>query len=212
MFRKIKRYVVDDIESAEKDVAVTTASLLYDVARDDGVDVLHYGEVFATKWYTGKKNGLDITFGAVSPAARSQSNYSFVSVGIEEELNSKFKKGAIADLKSRGVHAFSSACTFLVINAFNEHKEKFFNLPYKFFHIPSTQPIARGQSKAYVDALRAGNYEEQAKLVRLSTNGPEKHLYVKPSLTIGHAHVDELELRNSELKFETYEHYPGILR
>ena len=44
MFRKIKRYVVDDIESAEKDVAVTTASLLYDVARDDGVDVLHYGE------------------------------------------------------------------------------------------------------------------------------------------------------------------------
>ena len=73
MFRKIKRYVVDDIESAEKDAAVTTASLLYDVARDDGVDVLHYGEVFATKWYTGKKNGLDITFGAVSPAARGQS-------------------------------------------------------------------------------------------------------------------------------------------
>jgi hypothetical protein len=213
MFRKIKRYVVDDIESAEKDVAVTIASLLYDVANDEGMDVLHYGRVFATNWAKGKKNGLDITFGAISAAAHSQSTrYSFMSVNIEEELNIKFKNSAIADLKARGAHAFSNACTFLVVNEFNELRRKQLSPPYELFHIPRKQPAARGQSKAYADAVRAGNYEEQAKLVRLSSNGPEKHLYIKPSLTIGHAETDELKLRESKLEFETYEHYEGFIR
>ena len=102
-------------------------------------------------------------------------------------------------MKSRGVHAFSNACTFLVVNAFNECREKHFNSPYELFHIPSTQPAARGQSKAYAEAVQAGNYSEQAKLVRLSSNGSEKHLYIKPSLTIGHARTDELKLRKSAI-------------
>ena len=213
MFRKIKRYVADDIEAAKKDVAVTIASLLYDVGRQEGLNVLHYGTVFATNWAAGKKNGLDITFGAVSARARSKSTrYSLMSVNIEEEIKNTFKNSAIEKLKARGVPAFSDACTFLVVNAFNECREKQLSPPYELFHIPRTQPAARGQSKAYADAVQADNYDEQAKLVRLSSNGPEIHLYIKPSLTYGHAGTDELTLRESSLEFETYEHYEGFIR
>lgn len=213
MFRKIKRYFVDNIESAKEDIAVTIASLLYDIAREDGMDVLNYGRVFVTNWAKGKKNGLDITFGAISAVTDDQSTiYSFMSVNIEKELNSKFNNSAIANFKARGALAFSNVCTFLVVNALNEHREQSFNQEYALFHIPKTQPAARGESKAYSDAVKARNNKEQARLVRLSTNGPEKHLYIKPSLTIGQAAADEVKLRESKLKFETYEHYTGLIR
>ena len=65
-----------------------------------------------------------------------------MSVAIEEEPNIKFKNSAIADLKARGVHAFSNACNALVVNAFNELTEKQLSPPYKLFHISSMQPAA----------------------------------------------------------------------
>ena len=55
MFQKIKRYLADDIEAAKKDVAITIASLLYDLGRDEELNVLHYGTVFATNWAKGIK-------------------------------------------------------------------------------------------------------------------------------------------------------------
>ena len=55
LFRKIKRYLADDIEADKKDVAITIASLLYDLGRDAELNVLHYGTVFATNWAKGIK-------------------------------------------------------------------------------------------------------------------------------------------------------------
>ena len=55
LFRKIKRYVADDIEAAKKVIAISITSLLYDLGRDEELNVLHYGSVFATNWAKGKK-------------------------------------------------------------------------------------------------------------------------------------------------------------
>ena len=215
MFNKIKRYISDDYEKARKDLVETVASLLYEVARDECMDVLHYGTVFIVEWAKPNGTGLDVTFGSCSPKVYDEDCRTHVkSVKIEEELQKQFKDSAVTDLKARGVQAFSNACTFIVINALNVVEEKLFIPlpPLNFFPIPSTQHIVRGQSKAYTEAVKSGNQIEQVRLVRSATNGGKKqHLYIKASLTFVAANNEKDEL-SKHGHFDFYESYPGLIR
>ena len=219
MLRKLKRYFADDFVSAEKDVGLTIASLLYDIASEEGIGVLNHGQVFLVYWFKQKntnswrQGGLDVSFGSPSPRLKDNGVDSCITINVENELSALFTPTSIKAAKKEGVTEFSDMCTFAVLSSFKNWQKTQFGKRITIFEIPSKQPIAFANSKLYRNAVLAGDESERARLVRDATEGRIKpQVFVQPALTIGHAGTIEQHLRDNDSNFDYVSVSVGIIR
>lgn len=220
MFQKLKRIFADDINSAEKDVGMTIASMLYDIARVEGLDVLHQGQVFLVYWFKRKKGetawrkgGLDVSFGAPSPRLKDNGVDYCKSFEIKRNLKSLFTSIAIEGAKKQGAEEFSNMCTFAVLTNLNDLRKANFQAPFTVFKIPRQQPAAFASSRSYRNAVLADDESERARLVRDATEGRTRpQIFIQPMITVGHARSIEWHLNDSDSDFEYITHYEGFIR
>ncbi|WP_129433878.1 hypothetical protein [Roseovarius sp. A46] len=195
MFRKVRRYVTNDVSSDEKDISISIASLLYDVARFHGLEVLQNGKVFAVYWWEEAGKGLDISFGSPSPRQRT-ADARTVAVSIKEELNKLFRPSIIEELKSNW-KPFIDACTFSALYGFNRDRRKNLNQRYELFEIPRLQPLVEGYSQAF----RNGSESEKVRLITETKRGEKPHIYMQTALTTGKAKRIESEFGGEDFDY-----------
>ena len=207
MFNKAKRYFSDNAVADQKDLTTDLASLFYEIANDDGIEILYNGSVFIGYWFTEKKSGLEISFGSPSVRLGIPIGASQNKINIKDEVKKLYNSEAIKESKKQGKETFSNLCTFAVLNKLNKIKRAKLVDTVRIFKLPMQEGFVRCISKEYAEAKT-----EKEKIKLLNKNNPKTHLFFQAALSIGHAKQIEDELKSSNTNFDFFGTYTSTKR